>query len=372
MLQTPFTLLPSSHTIVDGSGKSDCQSDSNERQVNDMRILPRKNWNNLSLPDIDDVSMNYVFLYMEHYKVDLLWSFLSDSFFILGGVSYILLTGWDYWLYSLDAEGPVPNNYYIALDVFAPTVYLMNSIIDINWAEAVRLRLRDKRDLTKWWDNARLQLRGISFTSSSISTNHDFGNDTDALCCGTTWWYRIRKHAAHRRTLAAAFTFGIAASLAVVAAVLRNWFLPSLASTNDIDGAAIDGIDHWVYSVDAILDALSDHVYILSALISMTGKRHRPWFAPSDQTAGLFSDSERLEDLGDLLFMIGSLMDAALADFGLNHLLLLPVLSSVLWMVDGCLYMRSDIVKASKLQEDIVSSNDDHSILGSHPATAII
>ena len=95
----------------------------------------------------------------------------------------------------------------------------------------------------------------------------------------------------------------------------------------------------------------------------MTGKRHRPWLAPSDPNTILFNDSERLEDLGDLLFLMGSLVDATLSDLQLMHLVLLPILSSILWMVDGFLYMRSDIVKAHKLRDEaIVSQNDTHPI----------
>jgi hypothetical protein len=318
--------------------------------------------------------MNHTFLYMEHYKVDLIWSMISDSFFILGGVSYIILSGWDYHIYknNISNEGTVEydgvsdsnNKWYIAVDLIAPTVYLVNSIIDIQWAEAVRQRLLNKQDMTKIWDEARLQLRGISFTSSSVSSTFDYSNEMDVQnCFGCTWCYRIRKYTAHRRTMMAAFSFGVAASLAVIAAILRNFFVPNFQS----EYGSIQTIGPWVYSVDSILDALSDHVYIISAIFSMTGKRHRPWFAPSDPSTSLYIDSERLEDLGDLLFLIGSLVDATLSDLQLKHLVLLPILSSILWMVDGCLYMRSDIVKASKLRDEAIASKSD-----THPIKYIV
>ena len=286
---------------------------------------------------------------------------ISDSFFILGGISYIVLSGWDYSIYKNDISNEVTMNnssskWYIAVDLIAPTVYLVNSIIDIHWAEAVRLRLLNKQDMTKIWDEARLQLRGISFTSSSLSSTFDYSGETDVQSCfGCTWCYRMRKYAAHRRTMMAAFCFGIAASLAVIAAILRNFFIPNIQSEFN----NLHTVSPWVYSVDSILDALSDHVYILSALFSMTGKRHRPWLAPSDPNTSLYNDSERLEDLGDLLFLIGSLVDATLTDLQLMHLVLLPILSSVLWMVDGCLYMRSDIVKACKLRDEATASQSD-------------
>lgn len=363
-LQTPFTLLPANATRAnDAASAAISYTDSLP-----SGIRPRTEWNNLSLPDLDDMSMNFVVVYMEHYKVDLLWSFVSDSFFILGGVSYILLTAWDCVLkWERDETTPQTSPWYITLDVFAPTVYLMNSLVDIYWAEYIRLQLRDKRGLTKIWEDFRLQLRGISFSSTSVASDDDV-DDMDApnkpnIVCA--WWYRIRKHAAHRRTLAAAFTFGIAASLGVIAAVLRNWFVPSIA-----DAA---GLDPWVYNIDAILDQWTDHVYIVSAVISMTGKRHRPWFAPSDPTSSSWwNDSERLVDLGDLLFLIGSLMDASLSDFRLDHLVLFPVLSSLLWMIDGCLYMRSDFLKAAKLEEAEFSMFDHGNGVDSRPISVVV
>jgi hypothetical protein len=312
---------------------------------------------------------------MEHYKVDLIWSMFSDSFFILGGISYIVLSGWDYHIYKNDVSHAVSNDnddnnnnsnnsWYVALDLIAPTVYLVNSIIDIQWAEAVRLRLLNKHDMTKIWDEARWQLRGISFTSSSLSSTYDYSNELDVQrCFGCTWCYRMRKYAAHRRTMMAALSFGIAASLAVLAAMIRNFLLPYLPSGYD----HIFSVYPWLPNVDSILDALSDHVYIISAIFSMTGKRHRPWFAPSDPCTHLYNDSERLEDLGDLLFFIGSLVDATLSDFQLKHLVQLPIFSSILWMVDGCLYMRSDIVKTCKLRDEAIASQSDE-----HPIKFII
>ena len=388
--QTPFTLLQpcnnnnstieslyhSAATVVTDVTTSrleqpqrdgcDSCSSSTDRARNELGITERTQWGpSLTIPDIDDTSVNYTFLYMEHYKVDLLWSMLSDSFFILGGISYIVLSGWDYYTYKNNIANGIPvddttNQWYIVVDLIAPTVYLLNSIIDIHWAEAARQRILNKQDMTKIWDESRFQLRGISFTSSSLSTTFDYSNETEVQnCFGCTWCYRMRKYAAHRRTMMAAVSFGIAASLAVLAAILRNFFLPTFQS----EYGTIHEISPWVYSVDSILDALSDHVYIVSAIFSMTGKRHRPWLAPSDPNTILFNDSERLEDLGDLLFLMGSLVDATLSDLQLMHLVLLPILSSILWMVDGFLYMRSDIVKAHKIRDEaIVSQNDTHPI----------
>ena len=331
----------------------------NERKVD---MPERTKWGpSLSLPDLDDVSMNYTAMYMENYKVDLLWSMSSDSFFILGSIIYIVLFGWDYYNYRNDLSmNDSSNTWYRVVDMIAPTVYLMNSVIDIHWAEAVRMRLLNKQDMTKIWDEARSQFRGISLTSSGLPGTNDLGGEIDVpVCFGCTWCYRIRKYAAHRRTKMAALCFGFAASIAVLAAALRNFVLPNLQS----EFSDVHWMSPWLYSVDSILDTVSDHVYIVSAIFSMTGKRHRPWLAQSDPNNSLNNDSDRLEDLGDLLFLMGSLVDATLSVFRLKHLLLLSIFSSVLWMVDGCLYMRSDIVKACKLSNEATApQNDAHPI----------
>ena len=399
--QTPFTLLPPPSfsnvndttieslqqqqtarpvvkvvtTVAAAERVTTTQTTTTERSYEVGHGIPeRTEWGpSLSLPDIDDISVNYTFLYMEHYKVDLFWSMLSDSFFILGGLSYIVLTAWDYYIYkntsglSTDDSNngnTATNRWYIAMDLIAPTVYLLNSIIDIHWAEAVRLRLLNKQGMTKIWDDARLQLYGLSFTSSSVTSTYDYSNETDVrFCGGCTWCHRFRKYAAHRRTMMAAIFFGIAATLAVVAAILRNFYRSSVPAEYDI----VLEISPWVDSADSILDALSDHVYIISAIFSMTGKRHRQWLASSDPHTSLGNDSERLEDLGDLLFLIGSVSDATLSDLRLKHLVLLPILSSILWMVDGCLYMRSDIVKASKLRDEATTSQSE-----THPVKYIV
>ncbi len=70
-----------------------------------------------SLPDIDDDSMNHVFEYLEHYEQDIFWSYLSDLFFIAGGLIYVYIALWDFiW----PPEGL--RNYY-TFDVLALAVY---------------------------------------------------------------------------------------------------------------------------------------------------------------------------------------------------------------------------------------------------------
>ena len=151
---------------------------------------------------------------------------------------------------------------------------------------------------------------------------------SDEISQEITWWHRLRKHAAHRRTILAALTFGIAAGLNVIACVLRYF----VAKDHD------DTADR--------LDMASVYVYILSAIIAITGKRIRPWLSPSSRN--MITDSERLQDIGDLLFLIGSLGDGIMWYFMVQDQPAWSFVSSMLWLFDACFYLRSDIVMAER------------------------
>jgi hypothetical protein len=267
---------------------------------------------NLHLPDIDDVSMNHVFEYVEHYEQDLFWSFLSDSFFILGGVTYVLLALWDaVW----PPEGS--RNYY-TLDVLAPVIYLFNSSVDMGWAIHAKRRVQAKRAMQESWEG------WLKATAKRTKKNDDGGEDSPLGLCR---WRRVRKHAAHRRTILAALTFGIAALLGVLVVALEYADAAHFASS---------------------LDTVSAYVYVVSATLSITGKRVRPWFTWTQYS--ILNDSETLEDFGDLFFLIGCLMDvlAIILKFEEAYW---PLVSSLLWLVDACLYLRSDFVMAGRLRE---------------------
>jgi hypothetical protein len=267
-----------------------------------------------SLPDIDDNSMNHVFEYMEHYEQDILWSFFSDSFFIAGGLIYVFLALWDFiW----PPEGI--RNYYI-LDVLAPTVYFLNSMIDMEWAARVKRRDRVKKNMKQGWEDWRF----------STAPNKD--QSTPIAAEPLLWYHRLRKHAAHRRTILAALTFGVAA-LFGVGSVLMGYR----------DGA---GGLLWCNK----LDSVSDHVYLLSAIIIMTGKRIRPWLQTS--SVPLSNNPEMLEDLGDLLFLLGSLTDAVMGHLNVDDVPIGCVVSSFLWLADACFYLRSDVIRARQVKNE--------------------
>jgi ABC-type multidrug transport system fused ATPase/permease subunit len=292
---------------------------------------------NKSLPDIDDLSATHVFAYMEHYQTDLFWSLFSDSSFIAGSIVYIIVSMWNFVSQgSVQTQGPMPNKWYVLLDVVAPLVYLLNSIVDIIGATHVQQRQTDKRKLTQYWEEMATSYTAIHQRGQE---NH---SESSWTCRGVPCWCgKLRKHAAHRRTVGAALMFGIAVSLAVWAALIRASAV--INGTLPIQG----------FSMDARLDMVSDYIWLVSAIVSLTGKRNRPWMAPGPVVLGtsIWNDPERLQDVGDLLFFMGCVLDAVLADARLTHVFCLAALSSVLWFLDGCLYLHSDIIKAAHLRQ---------------------
>jgi hypothetical protein len=66
-----------------------------------------------------------------------------------------------------------------------------------------------------------------------------------------------------------------------------------------------------------------------------------------------------LEDLGDVLFFIGSLVDAGLTDLSLERPIL-TVLQSLFWLIDACLYMLADIQMALQLKHSREQEKHSH------------
>ena len=313
----------------------------------------------LRLPDIDDTSMAHVFEYMEHYQEDLFWSFLSDSFFMVGGIVYVVLSIWDYIGWDDETLS------YKSCMVMGPLVYLVNSVIDIMWANRVSRREKVRRRMKRLWTEAAAMAsttemvdtsgKELDDSTSSSETHEESGAEKNV----STWarWKtsvtercaKIRRHAAHRRTVLAALTFGLAALAAFVAVIIDY--------AGDADESRM---------VD-ICNIISINIYVVSAAISVTGKRTRPWLAHRT----CLGNHETLEDLGDLFFLIGSLVDGVLCDFDLDDkALLLPVFSSLLWLLDACFYILSDIVMAEKLGRhyqpgSMGDENDENDFVGS-------
>jgi hypothetical protein len=117
-------------------------------------------------------------------------------------------------------------------------------------------------------------------------------------------------------------------------------------------------------NVSLALDAIGIHVYFLSAIICLSGKRARPLVkTPAAPTmpgpdggtlVGLWSSPESLEDVGDVLFFVGSAVDVLLCYVTLDaeHQPAFSMLSSFLWLLDALLYLRSDYVMSRTLKRD--------------------
>lgn len=281
-----------------------------------------------ALPDVNDVSMTKVSRYIEEYQMDVYWSFLSDMFFVTGGICYVLL--------SVLVLNETASVHHTILEFVAPSVYLLNSCVDVKWAQNIKDRSRVKNELTETWNYWRILLgKDDDSTVQQDETKTDLASQDNGGKSHPPWYIRLRKHAAHRRTLLAAWTFGIAAYFSVMAVLVplcKNLPLYQL----------------WA----SVLDALSVLFYILSAIISVSGKRTRPWLSIRANESGLLwlQNPDTLEDLGDILFLIGSIVDGVLcfAKFDDNQ----PewaLMSSILWLVDACLYLKADFVLARRM-----------------------
>lgn len=262
----------------------------------------------------EDLTMSTTFTYVDFLKEDLEWSALSNSFFFVGGISYLALSC--LWMFEDSLA-------YVLLDFVAPLVYLFNSIVDISWAKRVRERKLCRRQLKKSFERAD--------SISSLSVDCRCHGDVPVER-GKIWrnLKRLHRHAAHRRALFAAATFGIAALFGSVEVYLRYRYGEDTAR---------------------IANFCSLNTYILSSIIAITGKRTQPItiFNMSLQ------DPDHLEDLGDILFLIGSLLDGLWLDLGLDRgqaslvvQNIEAIVSSVLWLLDSCFYFHSDKVRAER------------------------
>ncbi|KAL7476523.1 hypothetical protein ACHAW6_002382 [Cyclotella cf. meneghiniana] len=87
---------------------------------------------------------------------DTAWSIYSNTFFLSGGIFYLLATSWDYALFhanrslSIDDALTLPQRVlYEFIWFMGPLTYLLNSIIDVRWAMKVRGRDGRRRELEK-------------------------------------------------------------------------------------------------------------------------------------------------------------------------------------------------------------------------------
>lgn len=135
----------------------------------------------------------------------------------------------------------------------------------------------------------------------------------------------LRRHFGHRRELSSATTFGAAAIFGTASAI--GW----AAGTMDED-------------LVSKLELVSIHLYLLSAVFALVGRRQEN----ATRCTGFwdfFEDAQALENVGDALFGIASVIDVVLTDFSFDDTNpWWQVLSAVLWMLDAMFYLRGDFV----------------------------
>jgi len=264
-----------------------------------------------------------------HRAEDHSWSVISNSFFLAGGVSYLTLSIWD--LHEPQPLG-VALVCYKSITAFGAFVYLFDSMIDISWARVVQVRQKKKRYREK------VMLDAIN------SQDKDDPEEVPRKKKKRTFFRRVRKHAGHRRALLSALFFGIASFLAVLDWCVDSSYIPSLLP----------------------FFSMSTHAYLVSAIFAITGTRSRPWcFAFS------LGDADTLEDMGDIFFMVGSVVDVLLCDFHFDDKGGgWAVMSSFLWCLDACLYLWSDAVfkealrqEKSEFYQKLEGDGDDYTVI---------
>jgi hypothetical protein len=237
---------------------------------------------------------------------DSLLCIFSNVLFVLGGFFYIIATTFDYAVHS--SKTTTINNSY--LTVLGPLVYFLNSVVDVKWALLVRER--DKQAL------ASLPYR--------LWSSNGGGS---------------------RRSLWAAFTFGVAAVFGLIAA----WMSSSLA-------AAFEDESYYLLSIIAYdLDVASSHIYLLSAVFALWRSSSLDNDCAAEEIMIRSNDSSIISwhsnprilfNLGDIIFGVSALIDVCLVDVSFDDsYLAIPIVTSILWTVDALLYMRGDIVSGN-------------------------
>jgi hypothetical protein len=304
-----------------------------------------------SLPDTDDTSMKQVYTYLNQYEQDLRWSTLSDLFFIVGGFGYVILSFFDV---LAPASGNKPI--YVLFNVCAPTVYLFNAAIDLRWAGSIRERKGKRKQMKGYWNDWRLMIDPPIDSDDCNALHQDNterdGNASQANDCERQlpltdervmpWYKRLRRHAAHRRATFGAATFGIAAAIGLAAVLIEY------VDDERLDFAGISSLE-----ASMLLDTVSVHVYAFSAVVCLSGKRQRPTLNSSVPASSPWTSPEVLEDVGDLLFFVGSVVDLVRCDYAFDdgHHPAWSMFSSLLWLLDAMLYLRSDYVMFESLKQ---------------------
>eukprot|EP00590_Aulacoseira_subarctica_P006967 CAMPEP_0172419802 /NCGR_PEP_ID=MMETSP1064-20121228/6207_1 /TAXON_ID=202472 /ORGANISM="Aulacoseira subarctica , Strain CCAP 1002/5" /LENGTH=415 /DNA_ID=CAMNT_0013159457 /DNA_START=551 /DNA_END=1798 /DNA_ORIENTATION=+ len=282
---------------------------------------------------------------------DLAWSMLSNRCFMFGASADLVSSVWD----VVGAPSASHNMIYAIMASLAPFVYLINSVIDVNWAEHSSLMSSDAAEQQQQQHSQHQEPQQIDSPIMHLSTSvqllqyntsssetlrevlskkemtpeRHFINARRRIKTFSPkrQLVKVMKRSAHRHEYFSAATFGVAALLSVLDLLLLDF-------SGSYERTILPGSDR------AFFDAWSVHTYLLSAIFAVTRSRHRPW--------KFFSWSEcpdSLEDIGDVLFFAGSFIDVLLCDFHFDDdIPFWPVFSALLWFLDACFYVRSDLV----------------------------
>ena len=325
------------------------------------------------------------------HDADVHWSIRSNAFFVTGGLIYLIATSWDWNIYSTpyEAKGVIDDLhnvlntpqyiFYQLLWIMGPFVYLLNSFIDVKWALLQRQRDAQEKEsssLRRSHLEAILMNSNVSSPSEQPLQSHHHQHSkrkrhlriNAVLKRPKILLRRMRKHIGHRRQLGAATTFGIAAGLSVIAALLG--LLVTDGSDSIVSQDSKDMLSIWV----GWLESGSIHMYLVSAMLALW---RSPWKSSSGSTGTStdsstaattilaannsasvnnnnnntpwYSRTESLETLGDIFFGIAAMVDVGLCDSTLDDgIYWWPVVSAVLWLVDALFYLRGDFATLYK------------------------
>jgi hypothetical protein len=222
---------------------------------------------------------------------------MSNFLYLLGSSLYVYLALWDIqneksWYLPESTNSTSKSKWfdpYLIVSVAAASCYVIDALMLFFYVLATR-----------------------------VNTNEQASNDTTTIEYGH-FLHRFQQTNSRVTTICVAITFGLGATLDLLSA-----FTSEMSDSR---------ISNW-----AVVGAA--HSYLVNAILILSSK-----------TATLESLSQRVTVLGDILFLIGSLVDVSLSYFFIGeesdevwkYVYRGYLLSSVLWLINALLYIIADI-----------------------------
>jgi hypothetical protein len=352
---------------------------------------------------------------------DTAWSIYSNTYFLSGGIFYLIATSWDYGIFHSSRDISISEALtltqrvlYEFLWFMGPLTYLLNSVIDVRWALKIRKRDARRRELEKLLvgkkrpqkahgNEDEVEEGGMEITRheqkaiGSESQENYFSLRIEQSATPKRKhrlrgifsptkkiFHRMRKHMGHRRELAAAVTFGIAAALSVTGAICYlvstqgEFSFVIHSSRSSIAVIDSDVLASWAGN----LEKASIHMYLVSAVFALWrnpckrpggdgGVSSENYDNSSDSMTWIqakiilpisrpFNDVDSMETVGDIFFGLASVVDVILEDSTLDdNVLWWPIVSAFLWTLDALFYLRGDFVSLVLRKEVLTSLEDD-------------